>query len=78
MTPKKFRASKEPWTFFCGLDPVTGERNYEYLEGWDWSGYIEGIKKDFPQRFHYSVRNKAANRLFWEAHGVTGLEAIEK
>lgn len=78
MTKKEFENAKEPWTFHMTLDPVTGKRNYEYLEGWDWSGYIKSIQADFPERFHYMARNQVARIMFFEAHGITGLGKTKK
>lgn len=60
MTYKEFMEAEEPITFFCSVHPVTGAHNYEYLEDENWDGYIESIKKDFPDCFHFIRRNPAA------------------
>lgn len=73
MNKKEFENNSKPYVFFMGVDPETGECNYEYLEGWDWSGYMRSIIDDHPQRFFKSVSNKLAHALSMEAHGITGL-----
>ena len=70
MSPEQFRDTAEPWTFISSIDPITGESNYEYLEGWNWDGYYQSLKEDFPRRFHTLLRNKEARRLAFAAHGI--------
>lgn len=63
MTKKEFEKSDKPYVFFVSIDPITGEQNWEYLDGYKFSWMVDLIKKDFPKRFCFGVLNKAAVNL---------------
>lgn len=59
-TKEAFEKSKIPQIFCCSIDPVTGEHNWEYIEGDNADWMKELVKKDFPERFYFSRLNQAA------------------
>lgn len=67
MTRKEFEQHKDPYVFFCSIDPETGERNWEYLEGYNYGWMADLIKKDFPERFYFGIKNPAACKAFTNA-----------
>lgn len=63
MTKKEFENSKDPYVFFVSIDPETGEKNWEYLEGYQFSWMKNLIERDFPERFSFGKLNEAAVNL---------------
>ena len=63
MTKAKFEKSKKAITFCMSFDPITGESNHDFLEGYRWEWMRDLIAKDFPERFFAAKMNKAAAKL---------------
>lgn len=60
MTKIEFEESKEPLTIIMSIDPVTLERSIDYYKADERDYWVELIQTDFPERFVYSFKNKAA------------------